>query len=320
MSADPKKFGRIGVLMGGCSSEREISLKSGKAVLHALEEAGCDVLAVELNSFNRSINELAVRKAGIDVGFIALHGVYGEDGQVQELLEGLDIPYVGSGVEASRITIDKVKTQERLRVVQVPISEFCVAKQGDARCLEQPYAMIGQGPVVVKPACEGSSIGVQIVQSTEPLKEAVEQAFQYGPTVLVERYVAGREFTVGILGDKALPVVEIRPKTDFFDFHAKYQKGMTEYIVPAQIDSDLSDELRKIAVCVFRSLGCRDLARVDFIVDRNGKPFVLEVNTIPGFTATSLLPMAAQATGCSFKDLCLRLVGSALERQPEKKR
>ncbi len=312
---DYKEFGRVGVLMGGCSSEREISLKSGKAIVHALQEAGCDVSAVELNSFDDSVNQRILREARIDIGFIALHGVYGEDGQIQGLLEKMRIPYIGSGVEASRIAIDKIQTQTRLAKNGISIPEFCVVRRGDGLRLEQVYDMLDRGLVVVKPACEGSSIGIHIVQDRDQLEPAMTQAFEYGPQVLIERYISGRELTSGILGEEALPVVEIRPKTGFFDFQAKYQKGMTEYIVPAQIGPELSREVQGIALQVFKTIGCCDLARIDFIIDQEQRPFVLEVNTIPGFTATSLLPMAAQVIGCDFQNLCLRLLKLAAGRR-----
>ncbi|HRZ41044.1 MAG TPA: D-alanine--D-alanine ligase, partial [Candidatus Omnitrophota bacterium] len=261
MDLDHGQFGRIGVLMGGCSSEREVSLKSGKAVFHALEEAGCDVVPVDLTSFDPGLNKRVIKDAGIELAFITLHGVYGEDGQIQSLLEEMGIPYIGSGVEANRIAIDKIQTQFLLKKEGVPVSEFCVVQQEDGPCgMAKACAMAEQGTVVVKPACEGSSIGVEIVHEIEKLAPAVEQALGYGSRVLIERYITGREFTAGILGGEALPIVEIRPKAVFFDFQAKYQKGMTEYIVPAQIDQELSRKIQGIALKVFHAIGCRDLA------------------------------------------------------------
>ncbi len=314
MGYDLKQMGRIGVLMGGCSSEREISLKSGHAVAAALGQGGADVVEIVLESFEARRNQEAIAEKRINIAFIALHGVYGEDGQVQALLEAMGIPYVGSGVEASRMAIDKIRTQEALRRASVPVAEFQVVGQGDPASIEAARAMAARGPVVIKPACEGSSIGVTIVRSIEELDRALAVGFEYGPRLLVERYIHGRELTVGILGEEVLPIIEIRPHEGFFDFTSKYQKGMTDYLLPAPLTDEAVRKVQGVARETFRVIGCRDMGRVDVMLDDLGRPYVLEINTIPGFTETSLLPKAARAVGYDFVELCARLVSLAHAR------
>jgi len=317
MHHDVTQFGTIGVLMGGYSSERDISLKSGRAVYQALKEAGCRVSGLDI-LFREEKEILSfLKEAKIDVAFIALHGSLGEDGTIQTILEELAIPYSGSGVEASRQAINKIQTQTILKRENIPVAEHVIVKNGlgsDGRDLRRILRHLSF-PVVVKPAAQGSSIGVTLVDREENLKGALKTALRYGPEALVERCIPGREFTVGILGEEVLPVIELCPKNRFFDFEAKYQPGMTDYIVPARVPLPVSHALQDAAWGAHRALGCEDLSRVDIMLDEGGSPYVLEVNTIPGFTQTSLLPKAALAAGMDFVQLCLRLVGMAYDKK-----
>src|SRR3989344_2066791 len=309
-----KDFGHIGVLLGGYSSEREISLKSGKAVYAALQEAGYQVSKIDISSPDDDILKM-LRSAGIAVVFIALHGMLGEDGTVQALLEKAGIPYTGPGVDASRIAINKISTQKALQKKNIPVPAFTVVAREEQSQEEAILSRLGGLPVVVKPPAEGSSIGVAIVHKKEDFKKAVEEAFRYGSPILVDQYIAGRELTVGVLADQALPVVEIRPTHDFFDFTAKYQKGLTDYIVPAPLPPPVTAKVQAVALAAYQALGCRDFSRADVMLDKNMNPYVLEINTIPGFTATSLLPMAAREAGYNFTQLCEKLIVLAYEKK-----
>lgn len=318
MADDKKKSGRIGVLMGGLSSERKISLKSGQAVLSALLRNGCDVVPLDIVDKSKDKISSFILDAKINVAFIALHGRFGEDGGIQAILEELNIPYTGSGVEASRVAMNKVSTQELLKKNGICVPQFTGVSKGPKIDIKQIVRAVGAFPYVVKPAQEGSSIGVVFVNDEKGLEAALEEAWKYGDQAIVEQCISnGRELTVGILGDKALPVIEIRPKSGYFDFTAKYQKGMTEYIIPAEIPQKVALEIQSTAEAVHRTVGCRDLSRIDFILDKNNKPYVLEINTIPGFTETSLLPKAALKTGVDFDQLCLKLIGSAYGKKTE---
>jgi len=319
---------RVGVLMGGPSAEREISLKSGQAVAAALQDR-YHVVPVELPSdpellqasdaqLERSPRALAavaaeLQAAQLDAAFIALHGAFGEDGTIQAVCEQLGVPYTGSGVKASQRAMDKVVSRvifdrEGLRVPRYHV--VTTRTVGTIRLTIPP-------PVVVKPVSQGSSIGVSLVEQAEALPDALSLAFRYDPRVLIEEYIPGREVTVGILGDQPLPVVEIQPRHPFFDFEAKYQPGQTTYQVPAQLDETVVQAAQETALRAHRLLGARHVSRVDLILREDRIPVVLELNTIPGFTATSLVPMAAQAAGLSFEALCARLVELALQDRRE---
>ncbi|MBI5024408.1 MAG: UDP-N-acetylmuramate--L-alanine ligase [Candidatus Omnitrophica bacterium] len=308
---DIKHLGRIGVLMGGYSSEREISLKSGTAVAGSLKRQGGEVVSIDITVRDKEKITSLVRSYNLDVAFIALHGRLGEDGAIQAILEEIGVPYTGSGVEASRLALDKVLAQDLFQKsgIQVP-AHISLYKQEAAHHAGLIQA-IDFYPVVVKPAREGSSIGISLVRAPEGLAEALKKAWKYDDKVLIEQYIQGRELTVGILGDEALAPIEIRPKSEFFDFKAKYSPGATEYIVPAHLPQELADKVRQSALAAHRALGCADLSRVDFILAGNGAYYVLEVNTIPGFTSTSLLPKAARVMGIDFDRLCLHLAGLA---------
>ena len=310
----------IGVLLGGYSSERDISLKSGQAIFEALRAAGCRVTALDITSRDRDKIAKQIRDSGIDLAFIALHGELGEDGVIQSILEEIGIPYTGSGVESSRRALDKVTAYRIFEEHGIPVPDYQVIRSGE----DVPFGHFSGrwgSPLVVKPASEGSSIGITIVRDPEQFAAALKFAGRYSSQVLVERYLSGRkasgqeasgrELTVGILGEEALPVVEIRPGNPFYDFAAKYQDGETEYIVPARLTGGITAQLQETALRAHRALDCRHFSRVDFLLDDEGQSYVLELNTIPGFTSTSLLPKAARAAGIEFPELCLRLVRMA---------
>ncbi len=315
ISGPIEHLGHIGVLMGGCSSEREISLRSGEAIFAALNRAGCRVSKMDITTEKELTIVQQLQDNRIDVAFIALHGRLGEDGRIQAILEGLRIPYTGSGVEASQKALNKITAQKLLKAEAVPVADHLAFSRDQALSDEEVWQFFDGKNFIVKPACEGSSIGVTIVRRKEDIREAIARAFEYGPEILLERFIQGRELTVGILGDEPLPVIEIKPKATFFDFEAKYQSATTEYEIPAKISGQLSSQLQTIALKAYQTLGCRHFGRVDIILDDENHPFVLEINTIPGFTNTSLLPKAAALRGMNFTQLCLRLVSFAYEKE-----
>jgi len=301
---------KVAVLMGGVSNERDVSFKSGKAVAEALREAGHEVAPVDVHE--RTLDMLdAIRP---DVAFVALHGAWGEDGQVQAMLQQKAIPYTGSGPEASLCGIDKVQTKRAFIRSSVPTADYFVVERGEEPQRAADEADVLSFPLVCKPACGGSSLGVTIVRSADQLAAALQAALaeQDEMHALVERYVLGREFTVGVLDGEALPVVEICPKREFFDYEAKYTDEDTEYIIPVSLLPSTYRKMQDAAVRAYEALGCRHFARVDVMSGFDGKLYVLETNTIPGFTPRSLLPMAARHAGIEFPALCDRLVQMAL--------
>lgn len=312
-----KLLGRVGVLMGGVSSEREISLKSGKAVFEALQTVGCDVVAVEIDTTDPKEILKRLGDLRVDIVFVVLHGKFGEDGQIQTILEKAGIAYTGSGPVASRLAMDKSATQLFLKKQGIKVPDFFILDKDQEHLALKFLDDLGGCPVVVKPSCEGSSIGISIVHQVENFLPAVRRAFEFGPRVLVDQYIRGKEITSGVLGTKALSLVEIRSKNNFFDFTAKYQKGMSRYIVPAEIDLAQARNIQETSEKIFNLVGCRDLARADFILDEEGGVYFLEINTIPGFTSTSLLPMAAHDQGLSFSQLCLKITSFAARRKQE---
>lgn len=294
--------------MGGPSTEREISLKSGKAVYHALKEQGLDVVALDIT--DNSLNK--IEQVKLSCAFIALHGKFGEDGTIQKFLESLDIPYTGSGVMASYLCLDKIASRRILKQFGIPVPEhYILNRKFWGRHL--PGLKLNF-PVVVKPSSQGSSIGVTFVNNRRNLIPALKLAFKYDQAIIIEKYIRGREITVGILEDRALPVVEIVPKKRFFDFQAKYEKGKSDYVVPAKLPQEYYRQAQRIGLLAHKVLGCRDFSRVDMILAKAG-PVILEVNSIPGLTSTSLLPMAAEAFGVTFGELCLKIVQSAISRR-----
>lgn len=296
------QFEHVGVLMGGKSSEREISLASGRAVLDGLLQAGYDAAPVVLDE-----ECIAGRLDGLQAVFIALHGGYGENGGVQADLDAVGMPYTGSGACASQVAMCKVATKRRLELASIPTAAYEVLPRGVDRT-RLPL------PVVTKPPRDGSSVGISRVLDASAWPAAVAEARQHDPDgeVLVEAYLPGREWTVGIVGDEALPVIEIQPPEDWYDFKAKYTQGASRYVFPegGALDA-LATRCRAMALAAFRAVGCRGLGRVDFRVLPDGRPFVLEINTIPGFTPTSLLPKAAAKAGLAFPQLCARILSLA---------
>jgi D-alanine-D-alanine ligase len=297
---------RVGVLLGGMSTERAISLKSGHAVHGALVARGYDAVEIDVGP---DVAE-RLRAERIDVCFVALHGIYGEDGCIQGLLEILRIPYTGSGVLGSALAMDKIATKRILRGLGLTMAEDVVWRAGDAL----PEITF---PVFAKTPQGGSTLGIVQCADASGLEKALVDLQQYDPQVLVEQKIEGEEITVAVLEGRALPVVAIRPKEGFFDFDAKYTKGLTDYLVPAPISAGAAAHAQRDAVLAYQTLALRGVARADFILDADDVPWFLEINTIPGMTATSLSPMAAQAVGMGFEDLVEALLdGARLERTP----
>jgi len=290
----------VGVLMGGMSSERPISLKSGRAVAQALRSRGHRVVEIDVGP---DLPEQLLAH-DVDVAWLALHGAFGEDGCVQGLLEIMRIPYTGTGVRGSAMAIDKIATKRMLRGTVVRLPDDAVWHKGDPTPTNLTY------PVVAKTPQGGSTIGIHMCANETELGAALADCERFEDAVLLEQFIDGEEITVALLDGNALPVVSIRPVSGFFDFDAKYTKGQTEYLVPAPIDPVIATTAQDHAEIAFRTMGLAGFARADFIVDEDGTPWFLEINTIPGMTATSLTPMAANATGMSFEDL----VETALER------
>lgn len=301
-----KSFSQICVLLGGNSHEREISIRSGNAVSEALTRSGFEV--TQLDAKNGWREKLKSKKP--DAVFIALHGAGGEDGEAQKTLESLGIPYVGSSPEASLDAFDKLRSKKIFEREAIPTPSWTLLTEKNWK-KKLPELKI---PLFIKPAADGSSIGVELIESEIELEPVIEKGLKQYDSIVVETAIQGREFTVGILGDQALPVLEVRPKRRFYDYIAKYTKGQTDYLVPAPIDSNLTMQLQALALKTHLALGLRDFSRVDMIVDLSGNVFVLEANSIPGFTETSLLPKAAQAIGISFDNLCAKLVELAYQR------
>jgi D-alanine-D-alanine ligase len=298
--------------MGGYSSERDVSLRSGQAVADALSQEGHRVKILDITTDDVSKIILQIQETPLDIAFIALHGRLGEDGGIQGILENLNIPYIGSGVKASQMAFNKILTQKALKSAGLPVAEHYLITNGQNVDFKTVWGSLKSTPVVVKPACEGSSIGVHMVRHPSEWESALKNALGYGPQVIVEQFVKGREFTAGIFDREALPLVEIIcPQAIFFTFTAKYQKGATQYICPAEIPENLTKKIQEVSLRAVDILGCEGFARVDLRVDDNEQPFILEVNTIPGFTATSLFPKAARGAGYSFLQVCEKLLDLA---------
>ena len=296
------EFGKVAVLFGGKSAEREVSLNSGGRVLAALQRQGVDAYAFD--PAERKLDELA----GFDRAFIMLHGRYGEDGTIQGALELMSIPYTGSGVMASAVGMDKWRTKLLWRSVGLPIPEFVMLDaESDFAAVETQLGL----PLFVKPACEGSSIGVSKVREAGALRAAYLDAATHDSLVIAEKGVLGGEYTVSILGDEALPIIKIVPATDFYDYEAKYIRDDTKYLCPCGLPEKQERELRAQALEAFRVLGCRGWGRVDFLMDEQGNAYFLEVNTSPGMTDHSLVPMAARVAGISYEQLVLRVLEQA---------
>ncbi len=300
---DALKNKKIGVLLGGLSPEREISLLSGNAVLSALKGMGLDALGIDVG---RNV-ALRLKETGIDLAFIALHGNYGEDGSIQGLLEYAGIPYTGAGVLSSALAYDKVKSKEIFRVNGIPTANYQVARRSERGTLSREI----DGPVAIKPSNQGSSLGISIVKDDAGFEAALDLAFKYSEEILIEEFIEGRLVAVGMNGEEPMPVVHIRPHSGFYDYEAKYTRGKTDYQCPADLTGAELKRLQDVARQVFRVLKARGVPRVDAIIDANGEPMVLEMNTIPGLTPTSLLPMAARQAGMDFQALTLEILKKA---------
>jgi len=295
----------IGVLYGGWSAERAVSINSGRAVIKALRKAGCRVKGIDVKKNIASV----LRKSRIDIAFIALHGPFGEDGRIQTILELLGIPYTGSGVLSSMLAMNKIISKKIFDWHGLPTPEWGILFKKDGRgALDHAIEHTGF-PAVVKPVNQGSTVGISIAENRRQLPPALRKAFRYGPSVILEKFIGGRELTVSVIGSRALPVTEIIPVLGkFYDYRAKYSPGGSRHVVPAKLRPAASRRLQKLALDAFNALGCSGVARVDFRMDGKDRPYILEVNTVPGMTKTSLLPEAAAAEGTDFSRLVLDIL------------
>ncbi len=297
------RFKKVGVLMGGKSSEREVSLASGKAVANGLKRLGYEVCEIDA-----ALDlDKQIRQSGIEAAFIALHGKLGEDGTVQGLLEIMGVPYTGSGVTASAVAMDKHLTKTVLNAAGIPLASGILLNQNTSFTLPKGWSF----PVVVKPADDGSSVGVSIARTEEAFKIALQKAFEISKKVLIEKFVAGKEIQVAVLNNKVLGSIEIEPMGEFYDYKAKYTKGGAIHHLPARIEKATNEKCMEIAQNAYQALECFGLARIDLIVPPSESPIVLEVNTIPGMTELSLAPEIAAHAGMSFDELVSAVMESA---------
>lgn len=312
MATDQSLPKKIAVLMGGPGSERDVSLATGRGVSKALRSLGVEVVDVDVHD-----EHFALPK-DVDLAFITIHGTFGEDGQLQKILEERSVPYTGDGVEPSRAAFDKILSKEKFREHNVVTPEWEVVEVG-----QRPTISV---PLVVKPARQGSTVGVVIVKNASELDSAMAEAGKYDQKLLIEKFVSGRELTIGVLGDQALPILEIIPKGGFYDFNNKYPflnpqgGGGAEHVCPAKIDPNKTKQIQEQALHAFRALGLVVYGRVDVLLPDSGEPFVLEVNTIPGMTEASLLPEAAAAAGINYVDLCARIIALSRARAERSRR
>ena len=300
---------KIAVLMGGIGTEREVSLKSGENIAGSIAAAGLEVVAFDIRPDEMSILD----DPSIDVFFLALHGKFGEDGQLQEILEQRGLCYAGSGPEASRIAFDKIVCKEALKNIDIALpGDLTVNAADTVGSLKEKIFSIGE-KLVVKPIAEGSSFGIQIIEGAEQAAKAAVETYGKFGDCMVEEFIAGREITVGIVNGQALPIIEIRPRTQFYDYDAKYFDDATEYLFETIEDVELAAKIQEISVECFNVIGCRHWSRVDMILNEENVPYFLELNTLPGFTSHSLIPMAANKAGMSNSELCVRIIEAALE-------
>ena len=306
--SNASKFGKVAVLLGGKSAEREVSLDSGKAVLEALVRSG--VNAEGFDPKERSVTELV----NYDRAFIVLHGRGGEDGQIQGALEWLNIPYTGTGVQGSAIGMDKVKTKQIWQGSELPTAPYrIVSKDTDAQELVAELGL----PLIIKPVHEGSSVGMSKVEKAEDLAEAIKKATQHDAVVMAEKWITGREFTISFLNGQPLPVIRLQPPADvaFYDYEAKYQRNDVEYGIPCGLSEAEEKSLQALCLRAFQAVGASGWGRIDAMQDEQGQFWLLEVNTVPGMTSHSLVPKAAQAVGYSFEDLCLAILEQTLAKE-----
>ncbi|HVQ21285.1 MAG TPA: D-alanine--D-alanine ligase [Terrimicrobiaceae bacterium] len=297
------KSKKVVVLLGGPGSEREVSLRSGSAVSRALRSLGAKVDEIDVRDGTLQL------PSGVDLAYNMIHGTFGEDGQIQKILEERGVPYTGEGVRGSHLAFDKILSKARFDEHGVPTGRWQVISSGESPRLDFPF--------VVKAPRQGSSVGVHIVRDPSELPAALQDCFQFGPEVLVEEFFPGRELTVGILGDEALPVIEIVPREGFYDYEHKYTKGASQYFVPAEIGKEATQAVQDAALSAHQALGLEVYSRVDVLLAPHGGLNVLEINTIPGMTETSLLPKAAAVAGLEFPALCERIACLSLQRYPE---
>lgn len=300
--ADPIAL-RLVVMLGGPSAEREVSLATGRSVATALRARGHEVFDIDPRTDDWNLPER------VDAVFLALHGSYGEDGTIQRRLDELGVPYTGCGADASALAFDKARTKEVWAEHGIPSPR--------GHIFTAPTDSLPEGwslPIILKPVCQGSSVGLQIVESENVFGPALEQALEFDNAVLMEEMIRGREFTAGILDGKALPLVEVRPRQGTYDYQNKYTEGATEYFCPADLSERLTCRIQDLALQAFAAVGGRDYGRVDVLLRGESEPFFLEVNTLPGMTETSLLPKAAKAAGIGFEQLCQRMIDAALKR------
>lgn len=311
MNINPKEC-KVALIAGGTSGEREISIASGKGAQGALVEAGFEVEWIDPAN-KEDLKRLIDEK--FDVAFLTLHGKNGEDGTIQGFLELLNIPYTCSGILGSATAMNKAKSKDLYSLAGIPTAPYQLLEKGKDFSIDLLKEEIGI-PCVVKPATEGSALGVEIVQKEEELAPSIERVFEIDSLVVVEKFVSGTEVTAGVLGNdevEPLPVIEIVPTGEFYDFESKYAPGGSKHICPAPLDEEITAKVQEYAACAHNALGCRGVSRSDFIIDDKGTPWILETNTIPGMTATSLLPDAAHAAGMTFPELCTKLIEFALE-------
>ena len=330
MIKGPVTTKRIGVLMGGFSSEREVSVRSGLAVYQALQELGYNSVLIDVG---RDIVNV-LKKEKVRFAFLALHGGMGENGSIQGMLEVLGIPYTGSGVLASALAMDKEASKKIFTYHGLPVAPFKVVtrdelkvkggkgtrdkrqeiRNNNSSLVTRLSSLIDfELPWVVKPAAEGSSAGVSIVKEQAALVPILEKALSFGRRAIIEKFIEGKEVHIGILGNRVLGGVEVNPSLEFYNYEAKYTAGLTEYIIPPQIDEAVYEKAKENALHAHMALGCSGTSRVDLKIDRDGTPYVLEVNTLPGMTTTSLLPKIAQSAGLTFKDLIEEIIRLALK-------
>ncbi len=303
------RFGKVAVLLGGKSAERPVSLKSGGMVLAALRSRGVDAHAFD--PAERGLDEMLDER--FDCAFIVLHGRFGEDGTIQGVLEWLGIPYTGSGVLASALAMDKLRTKLLWQAGGIPTPPWEILRaDSDFGAIAGRLGM----PLMVKPVNEGSSIGMSKVRAAGALDEAYACAVNYDRTVIAEKFIEGSELTASILGEQALPLIRLETPRDFYDYDAKYTADDTRYILPCGLPEAREREIQELCLAAFRALGCRGWGRVDLMLDRAGEPYLLEVNTAPGMTDHSLVPMAARAIGLSYEDLCVRILEGARPAVP----
>ncbi|WP_087971557.1 D-alanine--D-alanine ligase family protein [Oceanobacillus rekensis] len=302
---------KIAVLYGGISGEREVSLSSGKGIMNALRDKGHEVIGVDFNPNNLE----DIIKLNVDLVFIGLHGKYGEDGRIQGLLDMMGIPYVGSGVLSSALAMDKAKAKQVFMMNKIPLAKsevYAISKATKKEFIVNKINNAFTPPFVIKPNKEGSTLGLTIVTDSNQVMEAVNRAAESDDMILVEDFIKGRELTVAIIGEKgneeALPIIEIIPKNGFYDYEAKYAPGGSQHIVPAVIDEETTGLIQSYAILAHQSLGCETYSRVDFILNEDGLPMILEVNTLPGMTPTSLFPDAANAVGIKYEDMIEKFV------------